>query len=128
MDSINISHIRRAKRIFIDGTWYRPSGFCQIIIILYKDIIINEKIPGCYNITNNKKYNIYKAALESFKNIITENNIFDLNINSITVYDEHALNNTVNDVFPIFNKFNCYYHYKKNIIDNLRKQGFMNKE
>ena len=128
MDTINISHIRKSKHLFIDGTWYRPSGFCQIIIILYKDIIINEKIPGCYIITNNKKYNIYKAALESFKNIITQNNIFDLNINSITVDDEIALNNAVNDVFPNSNKFNCYYHYKKNIVDNLRKHGFMRKK
>ena len=84
----------------------------QIIIILNKD----------------KKYNIYKAALESFKNIITQNNIFDLNINFITVDDEPALNNAVNDVFLNFNKFNCYYHYKKNNDENLRKQGFMKKE
>ena len=46
IDDLNISHIRQSKHLFIDGTWYKPNGYEQIfIIILYKDIIIEEKIP-----------------------------------------------------------------------------------
>ena len=60
IDDLNISHLRVAKYIFIDGTWYKPNGYEQILIILYKDIITKEKIPGCYIIMNNKRYDIYK--------------------------------------------------------------------
>ena len=60
INDISISHIRKAKHLFIDGTWYRPDGFVQILIILYKDIITNEKLPGCFIIMNNKKYTLYK--------------------------------------------------------------------
>ena len=63
IDDLNISHLRTSKHIFIDGTWYRPNEFEQILIILYKDVITMEKIPGCYIIMNNKKYEIYKEVL-----------------------------------------------------------------
>ena len=43
MDDLNLSHIRVAKHLFIDGTWYKPGNFSQILIIEYKDIILNEK-------------------------------------------------------------------------------------
>ena len=36
IDSLNISHIRKTKHIFIDGIWCRPSGFIQISIIFIK--------------------------------------------------------------------------------------------
>ena len=118
IDSISISHMRKSNHFFIDGTWYKPSGFVQILIILYKDTIINEKIPGCFIITNNKKYKIYKSVLESFKNILTQNDIFALSIKYITIDDEIVLNNAVNDVFPNINKFNFYYYYKKILLIN----------
>ena len=110
--------MRKSNHLFIGGAWYKPSGFVQILIILYKDTIINKKIPGCFIITVNKKYKIYKAVLESFKSILTQNDIFDLSIKSITVDDEIALNNAVNGLFPNINKFNCYYHYKKILLIN----------
>ena len=44
-DEINISHISKSQHLSIDSTWYKHYGFEQIIIILDKDIIINEKIP-----------------------------------------------------------------------------------
>ena len=40
-DDLNVSHLRTTEHLFIDGTWYRPNGFQQIIIILYKDKQIN---------------------------------------------------------------------------------------
>lgn len=51
------AHIRQSKNNFIDGTWYRPKGFRQILIIEYKDIITKEKIIGPYIIMNKKNYN-----------------------------------------------------------------------
>ena len=128
INDLSISHLRKAKHLFIDGTWYRPDGFVQILIILYKDIITNEKLPGCFIIMNNKKYTLYKKVLESFVNIITQNKIFNLEIESITSDEEIALINSINEVFCGVKRFNCYFHYKKNILDKLRKIGLLKKK
>jgi hypothetical protein len=58
IDDLNIAHIRESKNIFIDGTWYKPKGFCQLLIIQYKDIITKEQIVGTYIIMNKRKYYI----------------------------------------------------------------------
>ena len=84
IDELNLSHIRQSKHIFIDGTWYWSNGYEQILIILYKDIIINEKIPGIFAIMNNKKYEIYKGILSCIYDLITQNNLYMINIESIT--------------------------------------------
>ena len=55
INDLNISHIREAEHLFIDSTWYKPNGYKQILIILYKDI--KEKIPGCFFVMNNKQHN-----------------------------------------------------------------------
>ena len=60
MSDLMISHVRKSKHIFIDCTWYQPQGFKQILVILFKDIIINKKIPCCFMILNNKRYEIYE--------------------------------------------------------------------
>ena len=62
---------------------------------------------------NNKKYTLYKKVLESFVNIITQNKIFNLEIESITSDEEIALINSINEVFCGVKRFNCYFHYKK---------------
>ena len=48
-------------------------------------------------ILNNKRY---EKCLTSFKNFITLNNIFDLEIEAITTDEETALLNEINIVFP----------------------------
>jgi len=122
-----ISHVRKSKHIFIDCTWYQPQGLKQILVILFKDIIINKKIPCCFMILKNKRYEIYEKCLNSFKNIITQNNIFDLEIETITTDAETALLNAINNIFPNIMHFNCYYHYKVNILTNVKKYGLLNK-
>lgn len=128
IDELNISHIRNTEHLFIDGTWYRPNGYAQILIILYKDKIINEKIPGCYIITNNKTFDIYLEVLNSFNNIITQNGIFDFNLSSITTDNEIALTNAIKIAFPNVKLFYCYFHYKQNLVENLRKRGLLKKK
>ena len=66
INDISISHIRKSKNFFIDNTWYLSDGFAQILIILYKDIITNDKLPCCFIIMNNKKFNLFKKVLEAF--------------------------------------------------------------
>ena len=78
-------------------------------------------------ILNNKRYEIYEKCLNSFKNIISQNNIFDLEIETITTDAETALLNAVNKVFPNVMLFNCYYHYKVDLLSNVKKYGLLNK-
>ena len=82
----------------VDGT--HPNGFNQILIILYKDKIINEKISECFIITNNKKYDIYFEALNSFKNIVTQKGIFDFNLKTISIDNDLSLFNGIINVLP----------------------------
>ncbi len=74
----------------MDGTWYKPGNFSQILIIQYKDIIINEHITGGFIIANNKKSKHYIEILNSLKNMLTDNNQRDLNLISITTDDKKA--------------------------------------
>ena len=127
IDDLNISHLRESKHIFIDGTWYRPNGYEQILIVLYKDIIIKEKIPGCYVIMNNKRYDNYKEVFISIKNILTQNELYSLNIETITTDSEKALIKAIYNIFPKIKHFNCYYHYKQDLIRNFKKAGLYKK-
>ena len=77
---------------------------------------------------NNKKFVLYKRILESFKLIITQNNLFENEIKTITTDEEIALIIAIIEVFPNVKRFNCYFHYKKNLIDNLRKNGLLKKK
>ena len=44
--SINIKRV--AKNFYIDGTFHHPKDFSQILIIIIKDIIINEYTQFLY--------------------------------------------------------------------------------
>ena len=44
----NIRRFRKTKNIFVDGTFHHPPGFAQLLIIMYKDIIKEIKIPAFY--------------------------------------------------------------------------------
>ena len=36
--------------------------------------------------------------------------------------------NAISEVFVGISRYNCYFHYKKNIVDKLRKKGFLKKK
>ena len=127
IDELNISHIRNSEHLFINCTWYSPNGYAQILIILHKDKIINEKIPGCFIITNNKKYDKYLEVLNAFNKIMTQNGVFDFNLSSITTDSEIELTNAIKNAFPNIKLFYCYFHYKQNLVKNLRKRGLLKK-
>ena len=73
---------------------------------------------------NNKTYNLYLNILESLKNILSQNNIYNLNILTITTDAEPALINAINTIIPKINRFNCYFNFKQDLILKLRKNGF----
>ena len=45
---------------YIDGTFLRPEGFSQLIIIIYYDTEQNNKYPDLYSLINNKSLEGYK--------------------------------------------------------------------
>ena len=51
--------------------------------------------------------------MESFISIITQNNTFKPEIESITSDDEIAMINAISEVFVGISRYNCYFHYKK---------------
>ena len=73
-----IGQIRQWNYFFIDGTWYKPGGMEQILIIMFKDIIMGGKIPVIYTVTNNKFEYLYTRLLNSIKNILTQNDEYEL--------------------------------------------------
>ena len=90
-NDVNIAHIRKSKNIFFDATFHVPYGFSQCLILLYKDIITGEKYPGIYTVMNKKNYIIYKLVLESINNILTQDKLYNLEIETITTDAEAAL-------------------------------------
>ena len=44
----NLNRIIKSNNLFIDGTFHHPNEFQQLLIIMYKDIITEQKIPGIY--------------------------------------------------------------------------------
>lgn len=118
--------MRASENYHIDDTFYKPPGFFQIIIGLYKDFITKEKIPGFFAILNNKYEITYKAILNSIKNILTQNKLINLNVKTITRDSERALYNSVLEIFlPETKILICYFHYKQDIYAYCRQLGFI---
>ena len=76
---------------------------------------------------NNKRYDNYKEVFFSIKNIITQNDLYSLNIETITTDSEKALIKAIYNIFPKIKHFNCYYHYKQDLIRNFKKAGLYKK-
>lgn len=74
------------------------------------------------------KNKLYIEILNSLKNTLTDNNQKDLNLISITTDDEKAIIKVIKLVFPTCIHINCYFHYKKNIVDYFRSLGFAKKK
>ena len=62
--------MRKRKNYFIDSTFHHPPEFTQMLIIMYKDILTNIKVPGFYCLLNSKKEILYNLVLESINNIL----------------------------------------------------------
>lgn len=59
--------------------------------------------------------------------IMTQDNIYKLNIKSITSDDEYALVKAIKSNFKNVDNFICLYHFKKNLISQLKIEGLMKK-
>ena len=100
----------------------------QILIFMYKDIIIYENIVGIYVLMNRKNNLIYEKLFESIYTIVTDNNKINCNVSYIITDNELALMNNIKKIFPKVRHFSCYYHYKKDLLLNIKKYGLYKKK
>ena len=90
---------------------------------MYKDIICCEKIAGLYILANKKNEDLYDNIFDSIINIITQDHKRNINVKFIVTDNETALINSIDKKFINIKRISCYYHYKKNILENLKKYG-----
>ena len=113
--------------MFVCGTFHHPPEFYQIVIIIYKDVITNLKIPGIYILLNSKTELIYDLVFESLIKIIWYNNLNDIKVETIVTDQELALIKVIKKYFPNVLRISCLFHYKQDILRNLRIYGLMKK-
>ena len=95
---------------------------------MYKDIITELKIPGIFILLSGKNQFLYDYIFSSIINIVTNNRKFDLNILSIVSDSEKALVNSIKKNFPNSLRISCYFHYKQDLIRNIKQYGLYKKK
>ena len=123
-----MNRITKSNNLFIDGTFHHPVEFTQLLIIMYKDIITDLKIPGIYILLNSKNEDLYNMVFEDVIKLISWQGLKKINIKTIVTDSERALMNSVNKNFPKAQRVACYFHYKEDIIRNLRTYGLYKNE
>ena len=123
----NIMILKASKNLFIDGTFHHPPDFYQMLIIMYKDIITGLKIPALYVLLNSKREFLYEIVFESIIRNILQSSICDLNFETIVTDQEAALINVVKKFFPNSQRISCLFHYKQDILRNLKSYGLYKK-
>ena len=107
-----ISLARASNHYLVHATFHHPKDFSEIMVIIYKDIIINEYLPGFYILLSNKSEMLYNLALRSLKRILTQNRLYKLNIKTITTDTEVALINAINANFIESQRIGYWFHLK----------------
>ena len=95
---------------------------------MYKDIITELKIPGIFILLSGKNQFLYDYIFSSIINIVTNNRKFDLNILLIVSDSEKALVNSIKKNFPNSLRISCYFHYKQDLIRNIKQYGLYKKK
>ena len=119
--------MKQSRNFFIDGTFHHPEEFTQLILLMYKDIITSIKIPGLYILVNSKKENMYNYAFKGIIDLLTDSNKLTLKVKTIVTDQEKALINCVKKYFPRSQRIACLFHYKQDILKNLKTYGLYNK-
>ena len=121
-----IARSRLAKHLFIDGTFHHPVGFSQLLIIIFKDIVTSKYLPCFYILMSNKTEIIYDMIFKSIIRILTQNNIYNLDIKTITTDTEIALINSIKTNFPKSQRIGCWFHLKQDLMREARVLGLFN--
>lgn len=122
-----ISRGRKSLYYYIAGTFHRPKPYSQLLIILFKDIIIKEKIPLFFILMSNRREDLYKRIFNSVIEILTQNYIYNLPVISITTDTELGLINAVESTFIGVQSIGCFYHLKDNLVNFAKMIGLLNK-
>ena len=107
-----ISRARISNHLFIDGTFHHPINFAQLLIILFKDAIISQYIPCFYILMSNKSEILYELVFKSILRILTQNNLYKINYQTITTDTEIALISAINRNFTNTKRIGCWFHLK----------------
>ena len=75
----------------------------------------------------NKTEILYDLIFKSVKRIITQQNIYSLNILTITTDTEIALINAVNNNFPNVTRIGCWFHLNQDLIREVKIMGLFNR-
>ena len=122
-----IARARVVNHYFIDATYHNPKKFHQLLIILFKDIVINEYIPCFFILMSNKYEILYNLIMQSIKDILTQFNNYNIIIDTITTDAEEALVNSIKNNFNNTQRLSCLFHLKQDIILNAKAYGLINK-
>ena len=74
----------------------------------------------------NKTEVLYDVIFKSIYNILNQNDIYELEFNTITTNTEIALINDLNYIFKNFTRIGCWFHLNQDIIRNARTYGLLN--
>ena len=121
-----ISRARISKHLFIDGTFHHPIKFAQLLIILFKDLLISQYIPCFYILMSNKTEILYDLIFKSIKRILTQNNQYQVAYQTITTDTEIALINAVKINFENTTRIGCWFHLKQNLLNQAKICGLFN--
>ena len=123
----NIKRLRVSKNLFVDSTFHHPPEYHQLLVIMYKDIVTSLKIPGIYILMNSKEEYLYDLVFQSILRIIWLDNRENIKVETIVTDQDKALINVINKYYPNSQRISCLFHYKQDILRNLRTYGLMKK-
>ena len=99
-----------------------------MLIIIYKDIITDLKIPALYILLNSKKEILYEIVFQSIINNILQETVSNLQYETIVTDQEIGLINATKKYFRNGQRISCLFHYKQDILRNLKSYGLYNKK
>ena len=123
-----IARARLTHHLFIDATFHHPIGYQQLLIIIFKDIVTSEYFPCFYILMSNKTEILYHLIFKSIIRILTQNDIYTLEIKTITTDTETALINAVTTTFTNTQRIGCWFHLKQELLREARILGLLNKK
>ena len=95
---------------------------------MYKDIITDLKIPALYILLNSKREILYEIVFQSVINNILQETVSNLQYETIVTDQEIGLINATKKYFPNCQRISCLFHYKQDILRNLKSYGLYNKK
>ena len=111
--------MRISHHYYIDATFHIPKDFSQLLIFMYKDLLTELKIPGLFILMNGIFRKYYDIIFSSIISILTLENKYVSNIETIVADEERELINE--KYFPYSRVISFFFCYKQDLLLNIRK-------